>query len=55
MQTKDEVSISLLREQEIPTPKEFRNASESLSTEQQRFAKAPQHAAGARALCTTYA
>jgi hypothetical protein len=35
----DEVTIPLLLEQ-IPTPKEFRDAIESLSPEQQRFAKA---------------
>eukprot|EP01034_Spumella_vulgaris_P024500 gene24500-30852_t len=39
VQNKDEVTIPLLLEQ-IPTPKEFRDAIESLSPEQQRFAKA---------------
>ena len=39
IQNKDEISIPLMLEQ-IPTPKEFRDAIESLSPEQQRFAKA---------------
>ncbi len=39
VQNKDLVKIPLLLEQ-IPTPKEFRDAIESLSPEQQRFAKA---------------
>ncbi len=39
MHNKDEVSIPLLLKQ-FPTPKEFRDAIESLSPEQQRFAKA---------------
>ncbi|MDB4928492.1 MAG: symbB, partial [Myxococcaceae bacterium] len=39
VQNKDVLSIPLLLEQ-IPTPKEFRDAIESLSPEQQRFAKA---------------
>ena len=38
-QNKDEFSIPLELEQ-IPTPKEFKDAIESLSSEQQRFAKA---------------
>lgn len=39
VQNKDLLSIPLMLEQ-IPTPKEFRDAIESLSPEQQRFAKA---------------
>src|SRR5262249_5817293 len=39
LQNKDALKIPLLLEQ-IPTPKEFRDAIESLSPEQQRFAKA---------------
>ncbi len=39
VQNKDLLTIPLLLEQ-IPTPKEFRDAIESLSPEQQRFAKA---------------
>lgn len=39
IQNKDDLKIPLLLEQ-IPTPKEFRDAIESLSPEQQRFAKA---------------
>eukprot|EP01124_Arcella_intermedia_P011300 TRINITY_DN17714_c0_g1_i1.p1 TRINITY_DN17714_c0_g1~~TRINITY_DN17714_c0_g1_i1.p1 ORF type:complete len:974 (-),score=159.96 TRINITY_DN17714_c0_g1_i1:41-2635(-) len=39
IQNKDELSIPLMLEQ-IPTPKEFRDAIESLSPEQQRFCKA---------------
>jgi len=39
VQNKDLVAIPLMLEQ-IPTPKEFRDAIESLSPEQQRFAKA---------------
>jgi|GEM_PF-2451754 len=39
LQNKDLLKIPLLLEQ-IPTPKEFRDAIESLSPEQQRFAKA---------------
>ena len=39
VQNKDEVSIPLNLEH-LPTPKEFRDAIESLSPEQQRFAKA---------------
>src|SRR5262249_2041537 len=39
LQNKDLVKIPLLLEQ-VPTPKEFRDAIESLSPEQQRFAKA---------------
>ena len=39
VQNKDVLEIPLLLEQ-IPTPKEFRDAIESLSPEQQRFAKA---------------
>ena len=39
VQNKDEVSIPLNLEH-LPTPKEFRDAIESLSSEQQRFAKA---------------
>ena len=39
VQNKDVVEIPLLLEQ-IPTPKEFRDAIESLSPEQQRFARA---------------
>ncbi|MBK6533801.1 MAG: hypothetical protein IPF99_30715 [Deltaproteobacteria bacterium] len=39
VQNKDVLSIPLMLEQ-IPTPKEFRDAIESLSPEQQRFAKA---------------
>lgn len=39
LQNKDLVKIPLLLEQ-IPTPKEFRDAIESLSPEQQRFARA---------------
>ncbi|MDP2343551.1 MAG: hypothetical protein Q8O67_21510 [Deltaproteobacteria bacterium] len=39
VQNKDVLKIPLLLEQ-IPTPKEFRDAIESLSPEQQRFAKA---------------
>ena len=39
LQNKDVLKIPLLLEQ-IPTPKEFRDAIESLSPEQQRFAKA---------------
>lgn len=39
VQNKDELAIPLLLEQ-IPTPAEFRDAIESLSPEQQRFAKA---------------
>ncbi len=39
VQNKDELLLPLLLET-IPTPKEFRDAIESLSPEQQRFAKA---------------
>jgi len=39
LQNKDELTIPLLLEQ-MPTPKEFRDAIESLSPEQQRFCKA---------------
>lgn len=39
IQNKDDLTIPLIMEQ-IPTPKEFRDAIESLSPEQQRFAKA---------------
>ena len=39
IQNKDEIIIPLLLEQ-LPTPKEFRDAIESLSPEQQRFCKA---------------
>jgi len=39
VQNKDEIKIPLTMET-IPTPKEFRDAIESLSLEQQRFAKA---------------
>merc|ERR1711904_461319 len=39
IQNKDELTIPLQLDQ-IPTPKEFRDAIESLSPEQQRFAKA---------------
>lgn len=39
IQNKDDVLVPLLLEQ-IPTPKEFRDSIESLSPEQQRFAKA---------------
>lgn len=39
IQNKDDLKVPLLLEQ-IPTPKEFRDAIESLSPEQQRFAKA---------------
>lgn len=39
IQNKDDLRIPLILEQ-IPTPKEFRDAIESLSPEQQRFAKA---------------
>lgn len=39
IQNKDEIVIPLLLEQ-LPTPKEFRDAIESLSPEQQRFCKA---------------
>src|SRR4029079_4215402 len=39
LQNKDALKIPLLLEQ-IPTPKEFRDAIESLSPEQQRFARA---------------
>mmetsp|Transcript_4902 Transcript_4902/g.13764 ORF Transcript_4902/g.13764 Transcript_4902/m.13764 type:complete len:922 (+) Transcript_4902:140-2905(+) len=39
VQNKDDLKIPLMLEQ-IPTPKEFRDAIESLSPEQQRFAKA---------------
>ena len=39
LQNKDEVIIPLLLE-ELPTPKEFKDAIQSLSPEQQRFAKA---------------
>jgi hypothetical protein len=38
VQNKDVLSIPLMLEQ-IPTPKEFRDAIESLSPEQQRFAR----------------
>src|SRR6185312_2609756 len=39
VQNKDELDVPLLLET-IPTPKEFKDAIESLSPEQQRFAKA---------------
>lgn len=39
LQNKDELKIPLLLET-IPTPKEFKDAIESLSPEQQRFCKA---------------
>eukprot|EP00754_Rhynchopus_humris_P033535 Rhum_TRINITY_DN15470_c7_g12::Rhum_TRINITY_DN15470_c7_g12_i2::g.158711::m.158711 len=39
VQNKDDFKLPLLLD-EIPTPKEFRDAIESLSPEQQRFAKA---------------
>ena len=39
VQNKDDLTLPLLLE-EIPTPKEFKDAIESLSPEQQRFAKA---------------
>eukprot|EP01061_Rhynchopus_euleeides_P028827 TRINITY_DN469_c0_g2_i5.p1 TRINITY_DN469_c0_g2~~TRINITY_DN469_c0_g2_i5.p1 ORF type:complete len:929 (+),score=475.37 TRINITY_DN469_c0_g2_i5:57-2843(+) len=39
VQNKDDLKLPLMLEQ-IPTPKEFRDAIESLSPEQQRFAKA---------------